>query len=240
MKPLPFASVLLPVTAALVVAVAGPAARAQGHPCSANLAASLSSTGSVLQLITVEAPRLSATVASVRLWQRFRSCWLPTAGPWPARLGINGLSDHHREGDGTTPSGAYTLGPIIYGIAPDPGVHYRYHRLVCGDWWNEDPTSHTYNTFEHVRCGTRPLFRGASEALWTETTAYQHFLVIEYNTRPSVPGRGSGIFVHDDLGQPTNGCISLLPTDLDKLLRWLLPADRPQIVIGTSAEIRRF
>jgi L,D-peptidoglycan transpeptidase YkuD (ErfK/YbiS/YcfS/YnhG family) len=43
------------------------------------------------------------------------------------RLGRNGLSDHHVEGDGTTPTGAYGLGPVIYGLAPDPGVRYPYH-----------------------------------------------------------------------------------------------------------------
>lgn len=240
MKLLSSSPALVAVAAALAVAAAGPAARAQPQRCAPNLAGSLSSTGSASQLITVEAPSSSTTFGSVRLWLRSHSCWLPTAGPWPARLGFNGLSDHHREGDGTTPTGSYPLGPVVYGIAPDPGVHYRYHSLVCGDWWNEDSASRTYNTFQHVQCGTRPLFRGASEALWTETTAYQHFLVVEYNTRPAVPGRGSGIFVHDDVGQPTNGCISLSPTDLDRLLRWLLPADRPLIVIGTSAEIRRF
>jgi L,D-peptidoglycan transpeptidase YkuD (ErfK/YbiS/YcfS/YnhG family) len=209
-------------------------------PCPRNLAASLASTGVSSQLITVEAASSSSTVAQLRLWQRSDSCWSPVAGPWQARLGYAGLSDHHREGDGTTPAGAFTLGPVVYGIASTAVTRYRYRHLVCGDWWDEDPSSAHYNTFQHLRCGAQPPFGGASEALWRETAAYQHFLVVEYNTHPAVPGRGSAIFVHDNLGQPTNGCVSLEPRKLDTLLNWLRPTDRPLIVIGTRSEIRRY
>ena len=161
-------------------------------------------------------------------------------GPWRARVGYAGLSDHKREGDGATPTGAYALGPTVYGIAPDPGVATAYHRLVCGDWWDEDPSSPGYNTFRHVACGTSPPFGGDSEALWRATVAYQQFAVVEYNVHPVVPGRGSAIFLHDDKGDATTGCISLPAPELVSVLRWLRPAARPAIVIGTASEIRRF
>jgi L,D-peptidoglycan transpeptidase YkuD (ErfK/YbiS/YcfS/YnhG family) len=35
----------------------------------------------------------------------------------------------------------------MYGVAPNPGVRYRYHRIVCGDWWVEDARSPHYNRF---------------------------------------------------------------------------------------------
>ena len=47
------------------------------------------------------------------------------AGPWRARVGRSGLSANHREGDGTTPLGTYRLGPIVYGLDPDPGLRLR-------------------------------------------------------------------------------------------------------------------
>ncbi len=194
-------------------------------------------TGPGSQLITVEAPRYAVTHASVRLWRRAGSCWVAAGGPWSARIGRGGLSDHHVEGDGTTPTGTYGLGPVIYGIAPDPGVHYRYHRLVCGDYWNEDPASPGYNTFQHIRCGATPPFRQTGGGLWTATIAYQHFVPIRYNTDPAVPGRGSAIFLHDDWGSATHGCIAIAPAHLDTVLRWLRPSAKPQIVIGTRAEI---
>ena len=97
----------------------------------------------------------------------------------------------------------------MYGIAASPGVHYAYRRVVCGDWWVEDPASPYYNRFRHVRCGSSPPFRTTSEDLSRSPTAYRHFAVIAYNTDPVVPGRGSGIFFHVSTGRPTLGCVSL-------------------------------
>ena len=119
-----------------------------------------------------------------------------------------------------------------YGIAPNPGVRFRYHRLVCGDWWDEDPSSSTYNTFRHIACGTRPSFGGDSEALWRIAPQYRYFVVIEYNAAPVVPGRGSAIFLHVAAGS-TAGCVSLPERRLVRLLRWLRPSARPAISIAT-------
>jgi L,D-peptidoglycan transpeptidase YkuD (ErfK/YbiS/YcfS/YnhG family) len=208
--------------------------------CPASVPAGLASTGTARQLVTVEGTDAATTVASVELWQRAGGCWEPAGGPWTGRIGANGFSDHHREGDQTTPTGLYAIGPVAYGNAPDPGVRETYHLLVCGDWWDEDPVSSAYNTFQHVPCGERPAFGGGSEALWTETAAYPSFAVVEYNTGPVVSYAGSAIFVHADVGGATNGCVSLPRVDLDQLLRWLDPADSPAIVMGPFQEIDRF
>jgi L,D-peptidoglycan transpeptidase YkuD (ErfK/YbiS/YcfS/YnhG family) len=213
---------------------------ASGPGCAPSLASSLAYTGSARQLVTVEASSYSTTYASVELWQRSGSCWQPAGGPWTGRIGANGFSDHHREGDATSPTGFYGLGPVIYGNAADPGVHEAYHRLLCGDWWDEDPTSAGYNTFQHVACGTKPSFGDGSEALWTETAAYPSFAVIDYNTGPVVKGAGSAIFLHADTGSPTVGCVSVPLADLDQALRWLRPADSPAFVMGPAREISRF
>jgi L,D-peptidoglycan transpeptidase YkuD (ErfK/YbiS/YcfS/YnhG family) len=217
----------------VVVTLASSAAASPGSAagCLAHLPGS---TGAATQLITVETANTRTTFASLRLWQRTSSCWTPASSAWRARVGRNGVSDHKREGDGTTPAGMYRIGPVAYGLAPNPGTRLAYHRLTCGDWWDEDPRSPTYNNFRHVACGTRPSFAGASEALWRATVAYQRFAVIQYNATTIVPGRGSAIFLHDDTGRPTNGCVSLPPAELDRTLRWLRPAPAALIVIGTS------
>ena len=149
-----------------------------------------------------------------------------------ARLGRNGLSANRREGDGTTPIGTFPIGRTMYGNAPDPGVRFAYRRLRCGDWWDEDPRSPTYNSFQHVACGTRPPFAGGSEGMWQQPRPYPFLAVIEYNMRPVVPGRGSGIFLHAQTGGPTIGCVSLRRDRLAAVLRWLRPEARPAIWIG--------
>jgi L,D-peptidoglycan transpeptidase YkuD (ErfK/YbiS/YcfS/YnhG family) len=189
----------------------------------------------VQQLVSVTAASTRSTVGMLTLWRRAHGCWAREHGPWQARLGFGGLSAHRHEGDGTTPLGVFGLGDVMYGTAADPGVRFAYHRLVCGDWWDEDPASSGYNTFRHVPCGVRPSFGGQSEALWQSTRAYRHLVVVEFNTGPTVPGRGSGIFIHGDLGHPTNGCISLPATRLVALLRWLDPAAAPRVSIAVRS-----
>jgi L,D-peptidoglycan transpeptidase YkuD (ErfK/YbiS/YcfS/YnhG family) len=206
--------------------------------CPGNLADELSSTRRARQLITVEAPTEGTSSATVEIWQRSAVCWKKAGGPWPSLIGRNGFSDHHREGDGTTPIGTYGIGPTVYGNAPNPGTRYPYHRLVCGDWWDEDPTSARYNTFQHLPCGQKPPF-GGSEALWTETAAYPSFAVVEYNTHPAVAYAGSAIFVHADIGVPTAGCVSVPLPDLDRLLRWLTPSQSPEVVMGPAHDLAR-
>lgn len=185
------------------------------------------------QLVTVSAAP-HATVGSLSVWARSGSCFHRVAGPWQAHLGRSGLSAHKREGDGATPTGTYRIGSTVYGIAPNPGVRFHYHRLRCGDWWDEDAASPTYNTFRHVACGATPAFGGGSEALWRITPQYRYFAVIDYNTAPVVAGRGSAIFLHVAAGA-TAGCVSVPEPQLVQLLRWLRPAAHPLIRLGNTA-----
>ena len=227
--------------ALVAVAFAATASAAGGNrsaaSCAPNLANRLS-TGSAQQLVTVVAPQASSTQGTLQLWRKTAGCWHALAGPWTAWVGQRGVSTHKREGDRTTPAGAFGFLPVMYGIAANPRVHYGYHRVVCGDWWVEDPRSPWYNRFRHVRCGSTPPFRITSEDLSRSPTAYRHLAVIAYNTGPVVPGRGSGIFLHASTGRPTLGCVSLPLPQLLTVLRWLRPARAPLIVIGTQETIR--
>jgi L,D-peptidoglycan transpeptidase YkuD (ErfK/YbiS/YcfS/YnhG family) len=221
------------------------AAAAAGAPraaatCPGTLANRLASTRGATQLITVVARRPSSTQGTLRLWRKSGACWAQVAGPWTAWLGERGVSAHKHEGDRTTPAGAFGFLRTMYGIAASPGVRYRYHRVICGDWWVEDPASPWYNRFRHVRCGSAPPFRTTSEDLSRSPTAYRHFAVIAYNRAPIVKGRGSGIFLHASTGRPTLGCVSLPLSRLVVTLRWLRPASSPLIVIGTGAQVVRF
>jgi L,D-peptidoglycan transpeptidase YkuD (ErfK/YbiS/YcfS/YnhG family) len=230
------AAVCLPL--ALTASAAGSGSSAAS--CSPNLANQLASTGAARELITVVAARRSATHGSLRPWRKPGACWQPAGGPWTAWLGERGTSRHKHEGDLTTPAGAFGFLPTMYGIAASPGVRYRYHHVVCGDWWVEDPRSPLYNRFKHVRCGSTPPFRVKSEDMSRSPTAYRSLAVIAYNRDPIVPGRGSGIFLHVSTGRPTLGCVSLPLPRLLSVLRWLDPRSTPLIVIGTNAEIRGF
>ena len=179
------------------------------------------SAGDGTQLVTVVVPRRTSTQGELRLWKKSGECWTAVTEPWTAWVGGRGVSPSKREGDRRTPAGAY-----------------RYHRIVCGDWWVEDPRSRWYNQFRHVRCGAKPPFTVVSDDMSRSPTAYRHLAVIDYNTSPVVPGRGSGIFLHASTGRPTLGCVSLPLPQLLRTLRWLRPSSRPTIAIGTPADLR--
>jgi L,D-peptidoglycan transpeptidase YkuD (ErfK/YbiS/YcfS/YnhG family) len=171
------------------------------------------------QHVVVVAPSTRSTTGTLSVLE----CGRRVLGPYRVHLGANGLSAHRREGDGTTPLGTFAIGPTVYGLDSNPGVRLHYHRLRCGDWWDGDAASPDYNTFQHVACGRAPPFGGDSEALWRSVVAYREFAFIEYNTAPAVPGLGSAIFLHDDTGRPTNGCVSLARGELLSVLRRLRP-----------------
>ena len=69
---------------------------------------------------------------------------------------------------------------------------------------------------------------------------YASMAVIDYNTDPVVPGRGSGIFLAVAAGHPTIGCVSLAQPSHDTVFRWLDPSAHPLVVIGTPSEITGF
>ena len=201
----------------------------------------LASTGGAQQVLIVDAPSAGSTTATLTAYENDGAGWYQVFGAMPAVDGANGWmpGPSRVEGDGATPEGMYAIGSTMYGTSADPGTQFPYHQLVCGDWWDEDSASPTYNTFQHVACATTPPFAASSEALWTEGNAYPAMATIDYNTPPTGP-LGSGIFLHADIGAPTQGCVSLPLGELDAVLDWLNPALHPVIVMGPDSVIRSF
>ena len=204
---------------------------------------------SAQQLLVVSSPTADPPggMATLRAFSRSGTDtrWHQTFGPWPAETGTGHLlpAAVRREGDHATPIGVFGIGSTIYGNDPNPGgLHLGYHRLSCGDWWDEYPYSPRYNQFVEVPCGLVPGFAGWSEALWKSPVAYAYFAVIRFNTSPTIGGQraiGSGIFLHNWIGAPTHGCIALHQSELLAVLRWLQPAAHPVIEIGAVGELAR-
>ncbi|WP_203928918.1 L,D-transpeptidase family protein [Virgisporangium ochraceum] len=190
------------------------------------------------QLVLVTTDSFSSNTARLATFTRSGDRWVPAFPAMQARIGSAGFADRKVEGDLKTPTGVYSIGGTMYGIQPNPGVRYGYHRVVEDDWWNENPATSGYNTFEH---GPNP--GGASEALWTFTPQYRYFAVVNYNI-PVVsasPPRGSGIFLHVvNPGKATAGCVSLAEQDLLTVLRWLDPASAPRMVLAPRTVLNRY
>lgn len=192
--------------------------------------------------MTVVDPTSTSRAATFVAWTKAPDgCWIPVtfAGqppqPYQAETGSGGLLpiSQRVSGDHATPIGLFAFGTTVYGNSTlSPTSLYPYHHLVCGDWWDEQPGSATYDKFEHVPCGVTPTYGDDSEALWTDTEAYQHFIDI---MMPHPPDNGAGIFLHDDTTDGyTEGCVALPAGELDAVLGWLNPSDSPYVLMSVG------
>lgn len=188
--------------------------------------------GSADQVIEIATQSMRTTHATARTYELVGERWRMAHGAMAARIGYNGLSfpASRHEGDGTTPIGDYGF-VYDFGSRPNPGVTgFRWRRLVPGSCWAG--TRADYNRW--VR---RSPCAPADEDLWSNhRLAYRYAAVIDFNYRHPIFGRGSGIFLHEQTGGPTAGCVSLREGDLLSVLRWMRPGVR--ILIGPSRWLR--
>jgi L,D-peptidoglycan transpeptidase YkuD (ErfK/YbiS/YcfS/YnhG family) len=133
-----------------------------------------------------------------------------------AALGRAGIRALKREGDGATPRGRFLVRQVLY--RADRGRRPRtllpVRAIRDHDGWCDDPADRNYNRL------VRLPSRRSAEGLRRADALYDLVLVLGYNDRPRVRGRGSAIFVH--LARPgftpTDGCIALSRRDLTMLL----------------------
>lgn len=138
-----------------------------------------------------------------------------------AALGRSGIRALKREGDGATPLGRLPIRQVLYRAdrGPRPRTRLPVRAIRKDDGWCDDPSDRNYN-----RPITLPSRRSA-EGLMRADRLYDLVLVLGYNDRPRVKGKGSAIFVH--LARPgytpTEGCIALARRDLLALIACLRP-----------------
>lgn len=146
-----------------------------------------------------------------------RSGWLAW-GHWRVRcaIGRSGRRAVKREGDGGTPLGTFSLQYGFYRadriLRPRCAVPLR--ALRRDDGWCDAVGDRNYN--RHVR---HP-YASSAERMWRTDGLYDVVVVLDYNLRPRVNGKGSAIFLHcarPDYA-PTEGCIAVARGDLVRLL----------------------
>jgi len=171
---------------------------------------------------------------SVRLvlLERKPEGWQIITNPISAYIGRYGFSQSgkKREGDGKSPTGLFELG-LLFTYLETVNTRMPYLQSTEEDKWIDDPKSRDYN--RHVRGETDAK---SYERLLLQSNAYKYCMVIEYNTKPVIKGRGSAIFLHlhgKRVG-PTAGCIAINENDMEKILSLLDPAKKPSILMGNK------
>ena len=122
-------------------------------------------------------------------------------------IGRNGLTGNKREGDLSTPVGTFHFNKIYYRADRLGSIEFIIDSSIISknDGWCDDQKSDLYN--QHIQFP----FQGSAEHLYRDDHIYDIICVLNYNTSPVIPGRGSAIFLHvakpDFLG--TEGCIAI-------------------------------
>ena len=142
-------------------------------------------------------------------------------------IGRNGIIKKKLEGDGCTPEGIYSLGPLYYRSDRIKSLKTYFNAIAIEKdmFWSDCPQSEHYNKL--IR------FKDSSyENLYKENHTYDIILVINYNVSPIIKGKGSAIFLHlakKDFS-PTSGCIALKEKCLFEILAKLDINDKIRII----------
>ncbi len=144
-------------------------------------------------------------------------------------MGKNGVTSSKQEGDMCTPLGDFKLG-FAFGME-ELSISYPYYPITSSVYWVSDSNSSFYNQWVVVgeeQAFSYPYMKTASEILWndaehliTYTIPYQYGLVIEYNIDPTIPKKGSAIFLHVKNKGYTAGCVAISKEEMLFLLNWL-------------------
>ena len=133
-----------------------------------------------------------------------------------AVIGRGGVRAMKREGDGGTPPGRFPIRLVLYRAdrVRRPSTALPIRAIRKDDGWCDDPSDRNYNRL------TRLPSRRSAEGLRREDHLYDLVLVLGFNDRPRVKGKGSAIFVHlarSDYA-PTEGCIAFSRRDFSAVL----------------------
>ena len=133
-----------------------------------------------------------------------------------------------REGDGKSPAGMFTLG-TAFGYEASAATRLPYLPLSESIECVDDAESSLYNQLVDSRLHPRDWH--SSEQMRRPDELYHYGIVVNHNT-PPVPRGGSCIFLHvwENADTGTVGCTAMDAANIQLLLRWFDPRQRPLLV----------
>ncbi len=131
-------------------------------------------------------------------------------------VGKNGTTNKKIEGDKKTPKGLFSLGNIYYrkdrNLKPITKLNSIPINKKMG--WCNDVKSKKYNKLINIDKKIK------YEKMFRKDYKYDFLILIKYNTKKTIIGKGSAIFIHLTKNyKPTAGCIALKKKELLILLK---------------------
>lgn len=205
------------------------------------------------QCVVGIAPAWDSSKVTLRTYEKRDGRWRLALGPWPGRLGREGLiwgrglhpappGASKREGDWRAPAGVFRIGGV-WSYEPDVRRHPElfHRRITSRDLWVEDAGSPHYN--RHLVLDHEPRTPWEKKQQMRQGDhAHSLKLFVAHNAPPEVvPGAGSAIFFHIWRGggsKPTAGCTTIAEQHLRELIAWIDPGKQPLYVLLPAAEYR--
>ena len=141
-------------------------------------------------------------------------------------IGKNGLNKNKKEGDKSTPIGNFKLGPLYWRAdkIEKPETNISCKKINKNMGWCNDIDSRFYNKEIKVNKKIK------HEKLFRKDYKYNLFLVIKYNDRKIIKGKGSAIFIHLTKNyKKTAGCIAVKEKDFLVMIK--LVSKKSKIII---------
>ena len=181
------------------------------------------------QLIVVFNQNAADASASLVGLEKKKDKWLVQFKAIKASVGRNGIANKEEkiEGDGKSPNGIFELGRV-FGYDELGPTSLDYRQSTSEDKWIDDAEAEDYNTYVRGNTAAKSF-----EHLKLNSIDYKYCMVIEYNTKPVVKGKGSAIFFHvaDEKYTPTSGCVAIAENDMLNYLQWLMPNKKRGILL---------
>jgi L,D-peptidoglycan transpeptidase YkuD (ErfK/YbiS/YcfS/YnhG family) len=143
------------------------------------------------------------------------------------QIGSGGFKQFSRkvEGDNSTPLGLWKISSIYF--RPDRIIRpktfkkniLKINKINRNSAWCNDIKSKHYNN--HIEINQFSKRNISYERLWREDCAYDIFLEISHNRKPTIMNKGSAIFIHCSFNdyRCTSGCVALKKRDLTFLIK---------------------
>ena len=143
-------------------------------------------------------------------------------------LGINGIKNKKKEGDGITPKGIFKLKKIYYRNDKVKNIVTKVKKIkITKDMgWCDDPKSKFYNKL------IRLPSKFGHEKLYRKDDIYNLIIILDYNMNPVIKNKGSAIFIHlaKKNYKATQGCVGLKQNDLIKLIKMIKKNQKIKII----------
>lgn len=142
-------------------------------------------------------------------------------------IGLNGFTNNKTEGDKKTPIGTFSFGNLFVRTDRIKNLNTKFKFVEIREdmAWSDDPNDLKYNNLIKTK-------NSHNECLYRADSLYDLILVINYNINPTIPYKGSAIFLHiskEDY-KATEGCIAIRVNDFKEILEFLKPKDKITIL----------